>query len=175
VAGNRTAIVVPGHGWLDLDGVHRISGRCMRLVLEAEELVSSAGADVVVFSGWSPTGGRSEGEQMRSAWRGPAVELVVEPTATSTAENAVRTLPLLLERGVGSAVVICAPPHLARTRLFFRRIYRDSGVEVSFRAARLTPTARAVVWELLAFPFLPFQLHAARAELAASDLARRLP
>ena len=170
MAANRTAIVVPGHGWLDLDGVHRISGRCMRLVLEAEELVSSAGADVVVFSGWSPTGGRSEAEQMRDAWRGPAVELVVEPTATSTAQNAARTLPLLLERGVGAAVVVCAPPHLVRTRLFFRRLYRGSGVELSFRAARLAPTARAVAWELLAFPFLPLQLHAARAELA-----RRLP
>ncbi len=170
MAGNRTAIVVPGHGWPDLAGVHRISSRCLRLVGEAEQLVSSADADVVVFSGWSPTGGLSEAEQMRDAWRGPAVELVVEPTATSTAENAARTLPLLLERGVASAVVVCAPPHLLRTRLFFRRLYRGSGVEVGFRVARLVPTVRAVVWELLALPFLPLQLHAARAELA-----RRLP
>ena len=166
MAGQRTAIVVPGHGWLDLDGVHRISGRCMRLVIEAEQLVSSADADVVVFSGWSPAGGRSEAEQMRDAWHGPAVELVVEPTASSTAENAARTLPLLLERGVGAAVVVCAPPHLLRTQLFFRRLYRGSGVEVSFRVARQAPTVRAVLWELLAFPFLPLQLHAARAELA---------
>jgi uncharacterized SAM-binding protein YcdF (DUF218 family) len=170
MAENRTAIILPGHGWLDLDGVHRISGRCMRLVLEAEQLVSTADADLVVFSGWSPTGGRSEAEQMRDAWHGPAVELVVEPTATSTAENAARTLPLLVERGVAHAVVVCAPPHLLRTQLFFRRLYRGSGVEVSFRAARQAPTIRAVVWELLALPFLPLQLHAARAELA-----RRLP
>ena len=77
MAGNRTAIVVPGHGWLDLDGEHRISERCIRLVREAEELVSGARADVVVFSGWSSTGGPSEAEQMRDAWRGPAAELVV--------------------------------------------------------------------------------------------------
>ena len=37
---------------------------------------------------------------MRAAWRGPDVELVVEPTASITAENAARTLPLLVERGV---------------------------------------------------------------------------
>lgn len=170
MAGNRTAIVVPGHGWPDLSGRHRISSRCLRLVSEAEQLVSSADADVVVFSGWSPTGGPSEAEQMRDAWRGPPIELVVEPTATSTAENAARTLPLLLDRGIASAVVVCAPPHLLRTRLFFRRLYRGSGVEVRFRVARLVPTARAVAWELLALPFLPLQLHAARAELA-----RRLP
>jgi uncharacterized SAM-binding protein YcdF (DUF218 family) len=166
MAGKRTAIVVPGHGWLDFDGVHRISGRCMRLVLEAEALVSSVGADVVVFSGWSPHGGRSEAEQMRDAWHGPEVELVVEPTAASTAQNAARTLPLLLERGVEAAVVVCAPPHLARTRLFFRSLYRGSGIDLSVRAARLAPTVRAVVWELLAFPFVPLQLPAARAELA---------
>ena len=162
----RTAIVVPGHGWPDLDGVHRISERCLRLVREAEQLVDTAGGDVVVFSGWSPTGGPSEAEQMRDAWRGPSVELVVEPTAASTAENASRTLQLLLEREVGRAVVVCAPPHLLRTRLFFGSLYRSSGVDVSFRVARLAPTVRAIVWELVAFPFLPLQLRAARGELA---------
>ena len=166
MAGKRTAIVVPGHGWLDLAGVHRISRRCLRLVREAEQLVGSAEAEVVVFSGWSPTGGPSEAEQMRDAWRGPAVELVVEPTAASTAENAARTLPLLLEREIRDAVVVCAPPHLLRTRLLFRRLYRGSGVEVAFRVARLAPTIRAVAWELAAFPFVPLQLHFARAELA---------
>ena len=165
MARSRTAIVVPGHGWLDLDGTHRISGRCLRLVREAEQLVSSAEADIVVFSGWSPTGGPSEAEQMRDAWRGPVVELVVEPTAASTAENAARTLPLLLDREVGDVVVVCAPPHLLRTQLAFRRLYSGSGVEVAFRVARLAPTLRAVAWELLALPFLPLQLHAARAEL----------
>ncbi|HEX3237987.1 MAG TPA: ElyC/SanA/YdcF family protein [Gaiellaceae bacterium] len=165
MASSRTAIVVPGHGWLDLGGVHRISRRCVRLVREAEQLVGSVGADIVVFSGWSPTGGPSEAEQMREAWRGPAVELVVEPTAATTAENAARTLPLLADRGVGRAVVVCAPPHLLRTRLLFRRLYDGSGVEVAFRVARLTPTLRSVAWELLALPFLPVQLHAARAEL----------
>lgn len=165
MAPNRRAIVVPGHGWLDLDGEHRISDRCIRLVREAEQLVSSAGAEVVVFSGWSSTGGRSEAEQMRDAWSGPAVELVTESTATSTAENAARTLPLLLERGIGSAVVVCAPPHLFRTRLLFGLLYRGSGIELSFHVPRLAPTVRAIVWELLALPFVPVQLLAARAEL----------
>jgi uncharacterized SAM-binding protein YcdF (DUF218 family) len=166
MAGKRTAIVVPGHGWLDLAGMHRISSRCLRLVGEAEQLVSGVDADLVVFSGWSPTGGPSEAEQMRDVWRGPAVELVVEPTATSTAENAARTLPLLVDRGVASAIIVCAPPHLLRTQLLFRRLYSGSSVEVGFRVARLRPTVRAVAWELLALPFLPFQLHSARGELA---------
>jgi uncharacterized SAM-binding protein YcdF (DUF218 family) len=166
MAGERTAIVVLGHGRLDRHGVHRISRRCLRLVREGELLVSDAGADVVVFSGWSPSGGIAEAEQMRDAWRGPAAELVVEKTARSTAENAARTLPLLLDRGVRRATVVCAPTHLVRTRLLFGRLYRRFGVDPSFRVAPLAPTLGSIAWELAALPFLPLQLRAAETELA---------
>src|SRR4029077_17787562 len=162
----RTAIVVPGHRSLGTDGTHRISARCERLVREAEDLARADGADVVVFSGWASTGGPSEAEQMRDAWRGPPAELVVEPTARNTAENAARTLPLLHEHGVGSAVVVCAPSHLPRTRVICGRLYRSSGIDVAFRAAPLAPSLRSIAWELAAFPFLPVQLHHARTELA---------
>jgi uncharacterized SAM-binding protein YcdF (DUF218 family) len=166
MAGKRTAIVVPGHGDVDPAGTHRITRRCQRLVHEAERLVTAGGADIVVFSGWSSTGGPSEAEQMRDLWSGPDVELVVEPTARNTAENAARTLPLLGERGIERAVVLCAPTHLARTRLLFGRLYRGVGVEVAFRAVAVAPSLRSIAWELAAFPFLPAQLRAARAELA---------
>jgi uncharacterized SAM-binding protein YcdF (DUF218 family) len=166
MAGERTAIVVPGHRSLGSDGVHRISSRCEVLVREAEVLARTGGADVVVFSGWSSTGGPSEAEQMRDAWRGPGAELVVEPTARTTAENAARTLPLLRERGIARAVVVCAPTHLARTGVLFGRLYRSAGIEVAFRAPPVAPSVRAVAWELAAFPFLPLQLRAARSELA---------
>jgi len=166
MAGERTAIVVLGHGRVEHDGVHRVSSRCLRLVREAELLVSSGAAGVVVFTGGSPTGGLSEAEQMRDAWGGPPAELVVETTARNTAENAARMLPLLRERGVSRAIVVCAPTHLFRTRLFFRRLYRGSGVALAFRTAPLAPTMRSIGWELGALPLLPVQLRAARAELA---------
>jgi uncharacterized SAM-binding protein YcdF (DUF218 family) len=166
MTGKRTAIVVPGHGDVDPEGTHRITRRCLRLVHEAERLVTAGGADVVVFSGWSSTGGPSEAEQMRDLWSGPDVELVVEPTARNTAENAARTLPLLAERGIERAVVVCTPTHLARTRLLFGRLYRGAGVEVTFRSVAVAPSLRSIAWELAAFPFLPAQLRAARAELA---------
>ena len=166
MAGQRTAIVVPGHGDVDPEGTHRITRRCLRLVHEAERLVTAGGADVVVFSGWSSTGGPSEAEQMRDLWSGPDVELVVEPTARNTAENASRTLPLLAERGIERAVVVCTPTHLARTRLLFGRLYRGARVEVTFRSVAFAPSLRSIAWELAAFPFLPAQMRAARAELA---------
>jgi uncharacterized SAM-binding protein YcdF (DUF218 family) len=147
------AVVVLGHG-----RAGRISVRCLRLVAEAE-LVAARGTDLVVFSGWS------EAEQMRDAWLGPDVELVVEPTARSTAENASRTLPLLLERGVTDVVVVCAPPHLVRTALFFRTLYRPRGIHVRLHMARLRPTPPAIAWEIVALPLVPVQLRIARAEL----------
>ena len=87
---------------------------------------------------------------MRSIWRGPEVELVVEEEATSTAENAAWTLPLLLERGVREALVVCAPAHLARARWIFRRIYGHADITVRFRTARVWPTPGALAWELAA-------------------------
>jgi uncharacterized SAM-binding protein YcdF (DUF218 family) len=160
-----TAIVVLGHGRLDRDGEYRISDRCLRLVEEAQRLAGMTDPRVVIFSGWSPLGGRSEAEQMREAWSGPDVELVVESTAATTAENAVRTLPLLLERGVDHAVIVCAPLHLQRARYFFGRLYRDRGVTTTFHAAAVRPSVRAALWELGAHAVRGRQLRAARTEL----------
>ena len=166
MAGQRTAIVVPGHGDVDPEGTHRITRRCLRLVHEAERLVTRGRRGrrrvqrLVVDR--RAVGGRADA----GPWSGPDVELVVEPTARNTAENASRTLPLLAERGIERAVVVCAPTHLARTRLLFGRLYRGAGVEVTFRAVAVAPSLRSIAWELAAFPFLPAQLRAARAELA---------
>jgi uncharacterized SAM-binding protein YcdF (DUF218 family) len=167
---HRTAIVVPGQGALGPDGSHRISETCLLVVAEAERVAKRLDAQLVVFSGWSSTGGASEAEQMRDAWRGPPVELLVETSARFTAENASRTLPLLAERGIEEAVVVCSPPHALRARLFFGRLYRARGIVVRLRVARIRPTLRSVVWELSALPLVPLQLRAARA-----DLERRKP
>jgi uncharacterized SAM-binding protein YcdF (DUF218 family) len=161
----RTALVVLGNGAVDREGVYRISASCLRLVAEAERLAEALAPEVALFTGWSPTGGPSEAEQMRDAWRGPQLELVVEPSARNTAQNAARTLPLLLERKVERAVVVCAPLHLPRTRFFFGRLFAGTGIETSFHAARFVPTPRALAWELAAMPVRRAQLRAARAEI----------
>jgi uncharacterized SAM-binding protein YcdF (DUF218 family) len=127
------AIVVPG------STVTRVRER---LVREAERVALAVGAHVVVFSGASEAG------PMRDIWRGPGVELVIEESATTTAENATRTLPLLLERDVREAIVVCAPAHFMRARWIFRRIYGAHGVAVRFRLARIAPTPGAIAWEL---------------------------
>jgi len=154
-------VVVPGH-----HGPERLRD----LVQEAERIATSTHVDAVVFTGWARRGGVTEAEQMHSAWSGPEVELVVEPTASVTAENATRTIPLLLERGVERAIVVCAPLHLYRTRYFFTRLYGAYGIETEFRVARTRRTVGALLWELAASTALRRQLRNARAEL--TDLVR---
>jgi uncharacterized SAM-binding protein YcdF (DUF218 family) len=163
----KTAIVVPGSEVRGRDGGYRIGPACLRLVREAERLAETKPVEAVVFTGWSRGSGPSEAEQMRSAWDGPDVELVVEPTASVTAENAARTVPLLLERGIARAVVVCAPLHVYRTRFLFSRLYGPRGIESAFHVARFVPRPRALAWELVALPVLRRQLRAAEAELRA--------
>ena len=152
-----TAVVVPGH-----HGHERLAD----LVRAAERIADETAVDVVVFTGWARRGGLTEAEQMRAGWHGPEVELVLEPTASSTAENAARTLPLLLERSVKRAFVVCAPLHLYRTRFFFTRLYGAYGIAVELCIARTRRSVGALVWELGAATACRRQLRAARAELA---------
>jgi len=156
----RTAIVVPGHARRG-----RISSLCLALVREAERIAAGTPVDAVVFSGWAPRGGETEAEQMRGAWNGPEVELVVEPTAAVTAENAARTLPLLRERGIERAIVVCAPLHLYRARYFFSRLYGAHGIATEFRTVTSGRTLHALVWELGAVTAVRRHLRTARAEL----------
>ena len=162
---DRLAIVVPGHGARAPDGEHLITDRCRQRVLHAARLAERLDPAAVVFSGWSSSGGRSEAEQMCDAWPGPEVPLLVETTARSTAENASRTLPLLREGGIDTAIVVCAPQHTQRTRHHNGRVYRRGGVWPRLSIARVRPTPRALAWELAALPLAPFQLLAARREL----------
>jgi uncharacterized SAM-binding protein YcdF (DUF218 family) len=127
------AVVVPGT---------TIARTRERLVREAERVVRRTGAGLVVFSG------RDEADHMRSLWRGPGAELVVDETATTTAENAARTLPALVERGIREAIVVCAPAHALRAGWIFRRIYGREGIRVRVRPARIIPTPAALVYEL---------------------------
>jgi uncharacterized SAM-binding protein YcdF (DUF218 family) len=144
---------------------HSLAATRRRLVAEAERAARDVGADLVIFSGWAPNGGASEAEQMGALWRGAStVELVLEERASTTAENAARTLPLLVERGVTDAVVVCTPTHLLRASWIFRRVYGDHEVGVRFRLARELPTPGALLWELAALSVATRQLRAARTE-----------
>ena len=136
-----------------------LAGTRRRLVAEAERAARATGADLVVLTGWAPNGGASEAGQMRALWRGPnGIELVLEEQASTTVENALRTLPLLAERGVTAATVICAPLHVGRAQWIFRKVYGEHGIRVRVRPARVVPTPGALLWELGALTLLARQV-----------------
>jgi uncharacterized SAM-binding protein YcdF (DUF218 family) len=165
-------LVVLGSSRADRSGSYRISRACRRVVAHAARSAARLDAQVVVFSGWAPNGGVSEAEQMHAIWRGPEVELVLETAASTTAENAARTLPLLVEHGIEHATVVCTPLHLYRTRWFFRRLYAAHGIQTSFEAPLLVPTPSALVWELGALSVRSRQLRAAKENLQREQRLR---
>jgi uncharacterized SAM-binding protein YcdF (DUF218 family) len=154
-------IVIPGHSERG-----RVSARCQRLLMQAAELAERRVPGVIIFSGWSPNGGASEAEQMLEAWPGRRdLELVTETTAATTAQNASRSLPLLLERGIREATVVCAPVHAPRVRYFFGAVYGKAGLRCDVHIAKALATPYAVAWELAAAAVRRRQLRAALAEL----------
>jgi len=162
-------IVVPGCGRLEPDGSYRISARALECVRTAARLAERRRPRVVVFTGWSPVGGPSEAEQMRAAWRGPdPTDLVLEPSATITAENMSRSLPHLLERGVREVTVVCGTLHLLRVRYHFGGVYPGYGIRCSYAVARQAPTPAALAWEAAGVMLMRRQRSAALAEIATA-------
>jgi uncharacterized SAM-binding protein YcdF (DUF218 family) len=161
------AFVILGSSRRNRAGAYRISPACRRVVAHAAQLAERHPPQLVVFSGWAPDGGVSEAEQMRALWPNSRAELVLEETASNTAENAARTLPLVRDRGVDQATVVCTPLHLYRARWFFRRLYGAEGIRTSFEVPRILPTPSSFVWELGALTVRARQLRAAKEELKA--------
>ncbi len=162
-------IVIPGSGSLGADGMYRIGARARDCVRTAARLAEHRRPRVVVFSGWSPVGGASEAEQMHAAWDGPDdVELVVEPSATITAQNMSRSLPHVLDRGVREVTIVCGALHLPRVRYHFGGVYPRHGIRCSYRLTRQLPTPGTLAWEAAAFALMRRQRRDALAEIAAA-------
>jgi uncharacterized SAM-binding protein YcdF (DUF218 family) len=161
----RCAFVVLGSSRRNRDGTYRISAACRRVVAHAALIAERELPHLVVFSGWAPDGGMSEAKQMQTLWPSADGEIVLEETASTTAENAVRTLPVVRERGIERALVVCTPLHLYRARWFFRRLYGAQGIDTGFEAPRIVPTPSSLAWELGALTVRARQLRAAEKEL----------
>lgn len=164
----RWALLIPGSGTLDPGGRYVIGPRALRCLSAAARLADRRAPELVVLSGWSPAGGPTEAEQMHAAWPGRRdVEIVVEPTATITAENMSRSLPLLLERGIDEVTVVCGLLHLPRVRYFFGSVYPRHGIRCRYAVTRQLPTPGTLAWEAAAAMVARSQRRAALAELQA--------
>jgi uncharacterized SAM-binding protein YcdF (DUF218 family) len=131
----NVAIVVLGYHDLGSGTEHAISAICRAGVRRAEQLAADPRARAVIFTGWSFDGGPSEADQMLAIWNGRRdIELIREPKAENTAENAVRSLEIIRDLGeVDEVLVVCSIPHLPRVLFFFDRLYRQFGYEIGHR------------------------------------------
>jgi DUF218 domain len=126
-AGDHVAIVL---GHREPGSVpHRISHESLERLQRAERLIQRRPARAVVLTGYTSTGGFSEAEQMGLRWADTAVPCLLEVAGRNTAENATRSLPLVLALGgIGHVSVVTSAWHI-RTPWFFAP-YRRYGLDV---------------------------------------------
>lgn len=129
---------------------------CLARLEHAAGLASSD--DVVVLSGWARRDGyESEAELMAAAWNGASAEVVVDPVARSTVENAHNALNDVFRVGAKEIVVVTSSWHAPRAWAAFRWFLRSTGIRVS----TASPAGRSLAGSLREVPLwllLPFQL-----------------
>jgi glucosamine-6-phosphate deaminase len=129
-----SALVVLGHREPGRSSEHQISYESRARLRHARRLAGRRPFRAIVLTGYTSTGGLSEAEQMKSAWDEHAAPALLEVAGRNTAENASRSLPLLLALGdVRRVVVVTSAWHL-RTPWFFAP-YRWHGLDVSYRVS----------------------------------------
>jgi glucosamine-6-phosphate deaminase len=127
--------VVLGHREPGLSVEHRISEHSRARLLRAVRLCRATPVRAVVLTGFTHTGGLSEAEQMAREWPLHDVPTLLEVAGRNTAENASRSLPIVLAQGgVRHISVVTSAWHL-RTLYFFAP-YRDHGLRLTLRPAR---------------------------------------
>jgi uncharacterized SAM-binding protein YcdF (DUF218 family) len=95
---------------------------------------------------------------MAAAWSGAAREVVLDPVARSTAENAANAVDDVLRVGAQHVIVVTSSWHASRARAAFRWVLRKTGVRVEVVTPEERGTLRNRTRELGLWPLLPWQL-----------------
>jgi glucosamine-6-phosphate deaminase len=125
-------LVVLGHREPGVSAEHRISAESRARLRRARRLARRTPVRAVVLTGYTSTGGLSEAEQMKTAWDEHVAPALLEEAGRDTAENASRTLPILLALGEATDVIVVSSPWHVRVPFFFAP-YRRFGFAVSYR------------------------------------------
>lgn len=126
------AIVVLGHRKPGVSPEHVISEESQARASHAALLARRHPVRTAVLTGWSRSDGLSEAEQMLTWWTEPDTPAVLEVAGRNTAENASRSLPLLLAMGAIRHVTVVTSWWHVRARWFFAP-YADYGLKVDYR------------------------------------------
>jgi glucosamine-6-phosphate deaminase len=126
------AVIVLGHREPGISAEHRISDESRARLQVAVNECRLDPPRVVLFTGWTRTGGLSEAEQMRAEWPLRDIPALLEEGGRSTAENASRSLPIIRAIGdISRVTVVTSRWHLRAPFLF--QPFRALGLHLSFR------------------------------------------
>jgi glucosamine-6-phosphate deaminase len=171
-ANSDRALVVLGHREPDGGSEHLASEASFARLHHAAHIAHREPVRLAVMTGWTTTGGLSEAEQMLTAWNEPDTPALLEVAGRNTAENASRSLPLLLASGVIRRVTVVTSAWHLRAPYFFAA-YGRYGLDVdSDRARHHGPWLRMLMHELREAPAM---VHERREALAAVRLPRETP
>jgi glucosamine-6-phosphate deaminase len=131
---DQVAIVL-GHREPGVSAEHRISAHSRARLRRAARLCRQEPVRAVVLTGYTQSGGLSEAEQMGLEWTIDDVPVLLEVAGRNTAENASRSLPLVLAQGGVRVVNVVTSVWHLRTPYFFVP-YRDHGLQVRLCPAR---------------------------------------
>lgn len=120
-------------------------------------------SDVVVLSGWARTPRvRPEALLMAAAWDGVCRELVVDPDARHTLDNAENALDDLARTDGHTVVVVTSRWHAPRARVIFAMVFRGTGARVVTSSPDEPMSVGRTVHEVPRWLLLPVQLLASR-------------
>jgi glucosamine-6-phosphate deaminase len=131
VANGDHVCVILGHRDPGISHEHRISRESLGRVQRAEWVAQRRPTRAAVLTGYTSTGGLSEAEQMRAAWRLPGVPPLLEVAGRNTAGNAACSLPIVLALGgIREVTVVTSAWHVRAPYMFAP--WRDHGLRVGF-------------------------------------------
>ena len=129
--GTDHVCVVLGHRDPGFSHEHRISRESLGRVQRAEWVAQRRPTRAVVLTGYTSTGGLSEAEQMRAAWRLAGMPAVLAVAGRNTAANAACSLPIVLALdGIREVTVVTSAWHLRAPYMFAP--WRRHGLRVRF-------------------------------------------
>jgi len=129
--GGQHVCVVLGHREPSISAEHRISHESLGRLHRAEWIARRRPTLTAVLTGYTSTAGLSEAEQMRAAWSVVDVPPLLEVAGRDTAENATRSLPLVLALGDARRVTVVTSAWHVRAPYHFLA-WRRYGLEVDF-------------------------------------------
>ena len=163
--GGHHVCVVLGHREPSISAEHRISHESLGRLHRAEWVARSHPTIAAVLTGYTSTGGLSEAEQMRAAWHVADVPPLLEVAGRDTAENASRSLPLVLALGEARRVTVVTSAWHIRAPYHFRA-WRDHGLEVRFAFDWRGDWRRMIAHELRSLPTMRAERRRALAAMA---------